>query len=330
MFIFQKRRKRLWIFLFIWVATLLVILATGWNVVLVHNYHQMLHLARAFNLKEPRDLAPWPIVIFGSLGYAAVIATLILFFVKVLREMRLNQLQGEFLATVTHELKTPIAAIELASSLLKSGDLPPEETARLWESHQNELRRLRDDVETILEAARWQQADASKLGLQAIDMEDWLNQSMPRWRTILGQQARLVREGDELPRLVRINLRSLNLIADNLFDNARKFARGTPEVVIRTGRVPPEKPWKNPSWRIEFKDQGWGFNPAQSRKLFNRFFRGQHEAPYSIPGTGLGLYIAGTACRALGLSLKGSSAGKGHGALFTLQGPYPNADGGSS
>ena len=51
------------------------------------------------------------------------IAGFVLFFVRLLKEMRLNQQQAEFLATVSHELKTPIATLELSSSLLRAGGL---------------------------------------------------------------------------------------------------------------------------------------------------------------------------------------------------------------
>lgn len=329
MVLLPTRRRRLWVFLFIWVASLLVILATGWNVVLVRDYFQMLEIARSLRIsesKEPIALAPWTILVLGSLGFAAAIGTIVLFFIKLLREMRLNQLQAEFLATVTHELKTPIASIELSSSLLRSGGLPPGEVERLWGSHQQELKRLREEVETILEAARWQQANASRVSVQRLDLEEWLSQSMLRWRTLLGEHATLAREGAPLPREIKTNLRSLNLITDNLLDNARKFARGAPRVTIRTERVPPQRFWEHPSWKIEIRDEGWGFSQTQSSQLFQRFFRARHEAPYSIPGTGLGLYIAQSACRALRLTLRARSEGKGKGAVFVLQGRDFSAD----
>lgn len=307
-----NRRRRLWIILFVGLALLLTVLATGWNVVLVRDYYQMVALARSLHGNDSFSFAPWPFLILGTLGFIAALSIIIVFFVKILREMKLNQAQAEFLASVSHELKTPIASMELSSSLLRAGGLSAEETARLWLSHQAELKRLREEVLTILEAARWQ-AGPPKAQLEPVNLEEWLQRSVDRWKNLLGSKGQLTRDGDRLPERAMTELRSLNLITDNLLDNARKFADGAPQVRIHT-RI------EGGRWTIEFKDHGLGFEPQDSKKIFDRFYRSQHRASYAIPGNGLGLHLANSASRALGLSLKGSSEGRGHGAVFTLSG----------
>jgi signal transduction histidine kinase len=314
-----NRRRRLWIILFVGLALLLTVLATGWNVVLVRDYYKMVELARSLH-DDSHPFAAWPSLVIGALGtlgFVAALSIIIVFFVKILREMKLNQAQAEFLASVTHELKTPIASMELSSSLLRSGGLSEEETTRLWASHQAELKRLREEVLTILEAARWQ-AGPPKVRLEQVNLEEWLQRSLERWKKLLGASAKLKREGDPLPTCALTELKSLNLITDNLLDNARKFADGIPEVLICT-HVDGQR------WTIEFKDSGLGFEPGDSKKIFDRFYRSQHQAPYSIPGTGLGLHLANSASRALGLSLKGFSSGRGHGSVFILSGKQPKA-----
>jgi signal transduction histidine kinase len=312
------KNRWLWIALFVWAAILIIVLATGWNVVLVSDYWRMLRVAHAFNLgEETVALAPWPILIAGTLGFVAAMGTIILFFIRLLREMRLNQGQSEFLATVSHELKTPIASIELTSALLREGGLTPEESGSLWQSQQRELKRLREQVETILEAARWQHAP-SRPKPAVVDLERWLGETLERWRGAFGSQGEIVRRGDALPERAWVDPQSLNLVIDNIFDNARKFARGAPEVTVTTVRSPAKR-----RWRIEIQDRGWGFDPAESKRIFQRFSRGHNQAPYSIPGTGLGLFLATSACRSLGLKLSGMSEGYGKGATFTLEGPEP-------
>jgi signal transduction histidine kinase len=310
-----KKRRRLWIFLFISVATLLSALATGWNIVLLRDYQHILKLAK--NLSLPAELNnPAAGLIFrmiwGTLGFITTLTLTILLFIKLLSEMRLNQIQSEFLATVSHELKTPIATLELSSTLIQAGGLSEAEEAKLWLSHQAELARLRDEVDTLLEAARWQSKPVLTRKIK-VRLESWLQESFAHWRTILGPQAVLIREGQELNAEVFLDLKTLNLIANNLVSNARKFSKGVPHVTVRTAYV-------NSKWQIQFADQGWGFNPADSRKIFHRFFRSRNRAPHSIPGTGLGLYLAQTGSRALGLTLHGESQGDGLGAVFTLKG----------
>ena len=120
------KRRWLWMALFIWVVILLGILAAGWNFVLVQDYRQIMELARAIARpgQDRRGMQidtrpPWPAVVFGTLGFLAAVGVMAGIFVRLLNEMRLNQLQAEFLAAVSHELKTPLASLELTSSLLR-------------------------------------------------------------------------------------------------------------------------------------------------------------------------------------------------------------------
>ena len=308
-----RKHRNLWITLFICTALVLTALAAGWNVVLVRDYQRMVELARENFANRTQLTTPWASVIWGSLGFLLALGFVITFFVRLLHEMKLNQAQAEFLASVSHELKTPIAALELTSSLLQSGDLTLDEQNKLWRSHNLELKRLRNEVETLLEAARWQ-THKEKLNYSTIQLETWLQEAMNRWSIVLGKDAKLIREGDPLSQEAIVDVKVLNLIADNILDNARKYAKSEPYVRIRTRR-------ELGRWKIEFSDNGWGFHPTDAKNLFTRFFRAKTEAPYAISGTGLGLYLAQTASEALGLKLSGESAGHGQGATFTLEGP---------
>ncbi len=315
-----RKNRWLWITLFVVVVTILSGLAAGWNVVLIQNYWKMLELAKSLTAKTEELPAPWYLIALGTLGFTAALATLILFFIRLLREMQLNQLQSEFLAAVSHELKTPIAALELSSSLIRAGGLTEQEKKDLWDSHQKELKRLREEVEALLEAARWQVSPPKIDRRNRVRLESWLTEATARWRQLLGSGGDIRREGEPLEIDAWLDVRTFNLIADNLLDNARKFARGRPSVVIRTRQLPPKSPSKPARWQIQIQDQGWGFHPDDSKQIFSRFFRAQTNAPHAIPGTGLGLYLARAASRALGITLRGESAGEGQGATFTLEG----------
>lgn len=318
-------RKHLWfwITLFVLIVLLLGSLATGWYVVIFHNYQEILELARrslpdaAKAVPEVRS-RPWLTMALGTLGFALALSGIILFFVRLLREMRLTQFQSDFLARMSHELKTPIATLELSSSLLREGGLSADETERLWASHDEELRRLKEELEALIEAARWQ-SNSVFFKRKRVALEDWLGRSWGRWQSHLGDGSRLVREGAPLPGEAWVDARLLNLIMDNLIDNARKFARDSrAKVVIRTRVI--ESTRGAPRWQLEVEDQGWGFDPEEANHIFRRFYRSRTEAPYAISGTGLGLYLAQSAGRVMGISLRGESAGPGQGARFILEG----------
>lgn len=321
-----KKRRWLWVVLFVGVTLLLSGLATGWNIVLLLDYHYIISLAKNLSHSpiEPTHHSTSLMIrmILGTLGFIVTLALTILLFIKLLNEMRLNQLQSEFLATLSHELKTPIAALELSSTLIRAGGLSKSEINQLWSSHEKELRRLREEVEALLEAARWQ-SQSARVKLRPVRLEHWIQTSLEAWKAYLGSGAVIKREGDPLNFETHLDPKLMKLIIENLLSNSRKFAQGTPRIIIRT--LSPEhlsklSPQKKNIWQICFQDFGWGFDPNDSKKIFSRFVRSRNLAPYAIPGTGLGLYLAKSACKTMGLSLKAESQGHKKGAKFILEG----------
>jgi signal transduction histidine kinase len=277
------------------IVGLLAVLAARFNVAVL--------LADRRALLEP---------ILGTVGFVVILAGFIILFVRLGQEMRLNQLQSEFLAAVTHELKTPIATLELSASLLRQTDLSSAEATQLWKSHDVELSRLRSEVEALLEAARWD-ANAVRSLRAEIDLEKWLNERISAWRELLGPGAALARVGDALPTKILADPKMLDIVCTNLVENAKKFAIGKPKLTLRTE-------YRGTRWKISFDDEGFGFEPSESKKIFKRFYRAKHSAPYSISGTGLGLYLARAAGRRMGIAISATSDGPEKGASFALTG----------
>lgn len=300
----MNKRRWVWVLFLILLVALLAVLATRWNVAWFQSTNRR-------DMIEP---------VLGTLGFLVAMAGLILFFARLLQEMRLNQLQSEFLAAVTHELKTPISTIELSSTLLREdATLSKDEIDRLWKSHESELRRLKTEVEALLEAARWDSRSV-KTKKQAVNLEAWLGERVPLWKNALGEKSKLTREGVLFPFQIQADPKILSLITDNLIDNAKKFSKTPPEITIVTRLADERELLGGKKWQIEFRDQGWGFEPKESKKLFKRFYRSRTSAPYSIAGTGLGLYLAQAAASRMGIRVRAESPGPGMGASFFLEG----------
>ncbi len=318
------RKRWPWVLLFISVVILIAGLATTWNWVLVQNYKQMIELAKDRWVLRTQgfDTPPWLSLIFGTLGFSALIVLFALFFAKVLREMRLNQLQKDFLANMTHELKTPLASLELSASLLKKGvELSREDWTELWQTHDIELQRLRDEIERLLTASRWEQFQ-ERPHLTPVNLEEWLSQSLTRWRRMLPPEATLERSGDLLDGIVSMDHDLMKLITGNIVDNARKFSGPRPLTLhIRTQR---SQSASEERWSIIFEDQGLGFDPNEASKIFKRFQRLKHNSSQAIPGTGLGLHLALSASRAMNFELSGASDGPNRGARFGISGRFQN------
>jgi signal transduction histidine kinase len=125
-------------------------------------------------------------------------------------------------------------------------------------------------------------------------------------------------EGDALDLTILGDEQKMELIFSNLMDNARKFATDKPRVRIISGS-------NGGLWSISVEDEGRGFPADQSRRIFQRFHRAPHGAPYAIPGSGLGLHLCVTVARSMGWRISASSAGIGHGATITVSGKIPRS-----
>ena len=307
----SRPKKWVWVLLFVLGLAVAGVMATSYNVEVVHDVNF--------------ENLPWAKIILGSLGFFGIIGSLILFFTRLLREMKVSQIQAEFLDRISHELRTPLSTLTLVSDLLKGENNSPEEVARLWRSHQMELTRLKTDVELLLQAARLRE---SKLRVDRVkfELEEWIQERWESFVLLLGMGSQFTRSGPALRGVCEFDPVLMELIFRNLFDNARKFSLGNPVVDFKTEIFFQGLFRKKKKWRITVVDQGLGFKPANERMLFRRFSRLPFQRAdlnsSSIPGTGLGLYLAATASRAMGLTLQGTSRGEGKGAQFVLEGDF--------
>jgi signal transduction histidine kinase len=314
------KRRWLWIALSVVLALILGVVAAGYTATIVADYNRMLQIAREFERAKMPE-APKITLTLGSIGFAASILGVLIFLLRLLREMKLNQAQSEFIARVSHELKTPLATIKLTSDLLRSQEhdartQDPEERSRLWRSHDEELDRLKRQVHSLLETARWQ-VSPPRILKRRLHLGKWIESQKARWLEILGPQSRIEYPGDSLDFEIEADPEKLELIFSNLVENARKFAKQDsdgPTLRIRGMRESARQ------WAVEVEDAGWGFPKELSQKLFQRFYRAPHGAPYAIAGTGLGLHLSLAAAQAMGFKLSARSDGLGKGAIFKIEG----------
>jgi two-component system phosphate regulon sensor histidine kinase PhoR len=299
-----------WILLFILGLAVAGVMATSYNVEIVH--HVKLEV-------------PWGKIVFGALGFTGIMGSLVLLFARLLREMRVSQIQADFLDRISHELRTPLATLTLVGDLLKSGggSQSISEKERLWASHDVELQRLKTDVELLLQAARLRESRL-KVDLEKVNVEEWLSSKWGSFRELLGPGSTLALKNESHHLTAFLDLSLFELIVRNLIDNARKFALGTPFVEITLKELPPRMIFSKKRWQLIVRDEGLGFEKGQENKLFKRFSRlkPQNESlsEHSVPGTGLGLYLSASACKAMNLTLVGQSSGEKQGAEFKIEG----------
>jgi len=318
-----RNQKWLWLLLGIALLVLVGALGTSWNLVILYNYEKMVALAEARwgrSLPEEWRDYPWWTIGLGSFGFLSILALSIVMTWKLLLEMRANQAQSEFLALISHELKSPLATLELSSDLLEAQSDKKPGTEKLWRSHKSELQRLKIEIERLLTASRWDGVRDFPSS-ETLDLNAWILSRESRWRAVLGERSELrIQLPSETVWAVG-NSDYLDLIANNLIDNARKFAidnQAKMEISLSVQQTEKQRTWK-----MQFQDHGIGFEMKLRRKIFRRFYRAP-ELDRRSAGSGLGLYIANRAARTLRWKLSASSPGPNQGSCFSIEGVIPS------
>ncbi len=207
-------------------------------------------------------------------------------------QKKLGQMKDDFVNNLTHEFKTPLGAIRLASSVLRHSDNPAKRTTYL-DLIANESKRLEEQVDRMLQLST---LDAGRDGLEKehLDLHHLLEEVVERLRPFL------TKEKGEID--LQLSLEDTEIEVDrdhfgnclyNLIDNAIKYGGKAPKVEVVT-RV------KGDARQIIVRDQGPGIPPAHQDSIFDRFYRAQEDDRYKGKGFGIGLSYVKTIVEAHG------------------------------
>lgn len=230
---------------------------------------------------------------------------------------RLDALRSDFLATVSHDLRTPITLIKTSADLLLQ-DVSAGLTQiqkRLVETVSRNTLRLNAFVEEILDMAQLEEGQID-LNLQISDLRHLVNEVAQSLELLVAEKRQtLYLDLTEEPALVEVDRHRMQQIVTNLLTNASKY---TPQDGKIWARVLPDPR----SVTFEVQDNGFGIPADQIKHIFEKFYRapGSRER---VKGAGLGLTITRSLVELHGGDLKVSSVqGEGTKFCFTLQRVY--------
>jgi len=208
------------------------------------------------------------------------------FIQEQLQQLKLASL-GRLTASIAHEIRNPLAAIQQSAQLLAESPELSDENRRLIEIQLDHCRRVNDIVANVLELSRQRQGPAPR-----IDLIDWLTRFAHDFRTERGIDSERVQLdiGDDAVE-VRFDGEHLRQVVANLCDNS--FQHGTPSVSADTLRVRLEQNRRpDGSVQLDIRDNGRPVGSADASAIFEPFFT------TSDKGTGLGLFLARELCNA--------------------------------
>jgi signal transduction histidine kinase len=246
---------------------------------------------------------------------AAVMALGVFFVVRAAaREVRLAELKSDFVSSVSHDLKTPLALIQLFAETLELGRLKNTERAheyyRIINSEARKLTRLINNlldfsrIEAGLRHYRREPVDLALLArrvLDALDSQFTHNQFSVSLKAEPGMKP------------VLIDPEAAEQALENVLSNAMKYSPEHRDILVEVDQA-------DGFGRVHVTDRGLGIAPRLQRKIFRKFYRIQVDAGSGPQGTGLGLAIVDHVMRGQGGFVRVESE-PGRGSTFTLHFP---------
>lgn len=214
-----------------------------------------------------------------------IVMGIVLIFRDIAREQQLSRMKSEFIANVSHEIKTPIATIRNLAENLNEGWITDQtKYGEYFQLIARESERLSHLVENILDFSRIE-AERKSYRLEPASVSDVVTKTIDRFRLLVDGQGVMLNStiASNLP-LVKIDPAAIGQALLNLLDNAVKYSEG--EKLLEISAEAQEK-----DVVIKVSDQGRGINKSELQKIFEKFYRGESPDGKNTAGSGIGLTL---------------------------------------
>jgi two-component system phosphate regulon sensor histidine kinase PhoR len=213
-----------------------------------------------------------------------LIAIFVYAILVILRQKKLSMIKNDFINNMTHELKTPISTISLASQMLQDGSISntPKTIEHVSRVINEESKRLGFQVEKVLQMAVFNEGRL-KLKFKEFELNNTVKTVVNNFELrVKNKNGELTTSiADEGSKVKGDEVHITNVIF-NLLDNAVKYSNGTPVIKVSTEN-------KNDHVKISVEDKGIGIPKEYHSQIFDRFYRVPTGNIHNVKGFGLGL-----------------------------------------
>ncbi len=215
------------------------------------------------------------LVVIGCFSYAIMV---------ILRQKKISEVKNDFINNMTHEFKTPIATVSLATEALQDDDIKGNKTFvdRYVSVIQEENKRLGMQVEKVLQIASLDKKDF-KLKIEEANLHEIIEKALVNINILVekrgGSISSQLLASNPIIEADKVHLTN---IVYNLLDNANKYSPEAPEIHIRTENI-------STGVILKITDKGIGMSKEASQKIFDKFYRVSTGNVHDVKGFGLGL-----------------------------------------
>jgi two-component system, OmpR family, phosphate regulon sensor histidine kinase PhoR len=217
-------------------------------------------------------------ILFCLLGIMAYIIFIIF------KQKRLQEVQKDFVNNMTHEFKTPLSTIQIASEVLKNPKIVnnPERLLNYATIISNETSQLTSQVERVLQMANTEKAEVI-LKKSDFDLHEVLDELYAKYRAFIrSKNGDITMPPNEIPYMMHADRLHIKNLLSNLIDNAIKYCEQAPIINITSN-------FNQKGITITIQDNGIGIQKEHLKNIFNKFYRVPTGNIHNVKGFGLGL-----------------------------------------
>jgi len=255
------------------------------------------------------------LLVLGALSFVLIIVVLVLFVISLARGIIEVRKQDTFIDSVTHELKSPLASLQLCLETLGREGLEGDAREKLRHMMLEDVDRLRAFIDDVLEANRLSYARPGMLNLSDVSLSELAEQCAAAVRARHKLEPHEVSIDVDPELIVSTDRAALEIVVKNLIDNAAKYS-GRPALVEVVARRE-----SNKTVRFEVSDNGIGIDRKNLKRVFHRFYRVEEQEVRERRGTGLGLFVVWALVKQLGGNVQAFSEGRGQGTTMRVELP---------
>ncbi|MHB8767090.1 MAG: sensor histidine kinase, partial [Deferrisomatales bacterium] len=269
---------------FVGIQVAWILVVVFWVYSFIGSHRRLRALAEQYSPELLHRGADWFILVEGLVLLVLILVGVYVIFVYWSRQVALYRDQRNFVSQVTHELKSPLASIQLHLETVRLRHPPPEQLDAFVDTMLADVDRLHGTVTNLLSASRFEQKGPS-LALRRRNLSQLVERFFRGREGFLPQGGRL--SVDVEPDLwAYADAESLEIALRNLLENAVLYSDGPPEIGVRLRR-------RGARAHLEVSDRGRGVEPGDRKKVFRMFYRARRPGD-RVPGSGLGLFIVRT------------------------------------
>jgi two-component system, OmpR family, phosphate regulon sensor histidine kinase PhoR len=263
-----------------------------------------------------RKMFLW-IHVLSAIFLMIVIASFLFIIFSIVRQKKISEIKNDFVNNMTHEFKTPISTISVASEMLMKEEIceHPEKIQKYANIIYDENLRLQNQVEQVLQISI---LDKNELNIQAadIDIHPLIENSVDIFNMMLKEkQGEIISELNAINSVIFVDeLHFINVIT-NMLDNAIKYTDNCPKIKISTVN-------KDEGITIRVEDNGIGIETHNQKHIYKKFFRVHTGDIHNVKGFGLGLFYVKTVMDAHMGSIELVKSEPGRGSIFELHFPF--------